>query len=46
MSRQRTTSKATETTRLGVPGATLSLVGNVAFVVDAENRRALLGDGD
>ena len=43
---QRTTSTATETTRLGVPGATLSLVGNVAFVVDAENRRALLGDGD
>ena len=43
---RRTTSSATETTRLGVPGATLSLVGNVALVVDAENRRARLGDGD
>ena len=43
---QRTTSSATRTTRLGVPGATLSLVGNVAFVVDAENRRARFGDGE
>ena len=43
---QRTTSSGTQTTRLGVPGATLSLVGNVAFVVDVENRRARLGDGN
>ncbi len=43
---QRTTSSTTQTTRLGVSGATLSLVGNVAFVVDAENRRARLGEGD
>ena len=43
---RRTTSSATQTTRLGVPAAALSLVGNEAFVVDAENRRARLGEGD
>lgn len=42
---RRTTSTATETTRLGVAGAALSLVGNRPLVLDAANRRARLGDG-
>jgi Bacterial Ig domain len=42
----RTTSSTTQTTPLGVEGATLSMVGNLPFVIDAGNRRARLGDGD
>ena len=42
---RRTTSSTTQTTPLGVTGATLSLVGNVPLVVDPQNRRARLGAG-
>jgi hypothetical protein len=42
---RRTTSTSTRTVRLGVDSAMLSLVGNQPFVVDRENRRAVLGDG-
>jgi hypothetical protein len=42
---RRTTSTATETTRLGGSGAVLSLVGNRPLVLDASNRRVRLGDG-
>ncbi len=42
----RTTSSATQRTRLGVDGdALLSLVGNVPLLVDVTGRRARLGDG-
>ena len=42
----RTTSSATQRTRLGLDGdAMLSLVGNVPLVVDVSGRRALLGTG-
>jgi hypothetical protein len=42
----RTTSSATQRTRLGLDGdALLSLVGNVPLVVDVTGRRARLGDG-
>jgi large repetitive protein len=42
----RTTSAATQRTRLGIDGgALLSLVGNVPLVVDVSGRRARLGDG-
>ena len=42
---RRTTSASTQNFALGVTGASLSLVGNVPLVVDAENRRARLGGG-
>jgi large repetitive protein len=42
---RRTTSTTTQTIALGVPTATLSLVGNTPFVVDTQNRRARLGTG-
>jgi hypothetical protein len=42
---RRTTSSTTQTIDLGVSGAELTLVGTVPFVLDAENRRARLGDG-
>ncbi len=42
---RRTTSSATQTIDLGVSGAELTLVGTVPFVLDAENRRARLGEG-
>lgn len=42
---QRTTSKATQITQLGVQDAKLTMVGSLPFVVDTANRRARLGDG-
>jgi hypothetical protein len=43
---RRTTSSAMQSTPLGAVGAALTMVGNVPFVVDAQNRRARFGDGD